>query len=153
VHDRTQLLDEIRGVLEGAGSRESKATQLAEAIRRAGNHRWVGIYEVNSEEIAVLGWSGSGAPTYPRFPVTQGPCGAAVRSGAAVVVGDVTKDPRYLATFGSTRSEMIVPVFAPGTQRVQGLIDVESERLNAFTDAERILLERCASLIAALWEA
>jgi hypothetical protein len=35
-----QLLDEIRGVLDGTGSRASKATQLAEAIRRAGNHRW-----------------------------------------------------------------------------------------------------------------
>ncbi len=148
-----QLLDEIRGVLEKADSRENKARQLAEAIRRAGNHRWVGIYEVTREEIAVCGWSGPGAPTHPRFPVTQGLCGVAVHSGAAVVVGDVTKDPRYLTTFGSTRSEMIVPVLATGTHHVRGLIDVESERLNAFTDADRILLERCASLIAALWEA
>ncbi len=39
------------------------------------------------------------------FPVTQGLSGAAVASGETVVVGDVSKDPRYLTAFGSTRSE------------------------------------------------
>jgi len=69
-----------------------------------------------------------------------------------VIVGDVTKDPRYLTTFGSTRSEMIVPAMKPAGRGVVGLIDVESERLNAFEEDDRALVERCASAIVSLWD-
>jgi L-methionine (R)-S-oxide reductase len=138
-------------VLRSAEGREAKGERIAETIRSAGDYRWVGIYEVSGEEIAVIGWSGPGEPAYPRFPITQGLNGAAVSSGEAVVVGDVTTDPRYLTAFGSTRSEIIVPVIEPATQKVVGTIDVESELKNAFTDADRATLERCAATIADLF--
>lgn len=93
----------------------------------------------------------SARPAFPRFPVTQGLCGAAVASRAPVVVGDVTKDPRYLTTFGSTRSEMIMPVVRSG--RVSGLIDVESEQINASGADDRAFLEACGDLLADLWSA
>ena len=48
------------------------------------------------------------------------------------MVADVHKDPRYLPTFGSTQSEIVVPVITE-SEKVVGLIDVESEKLNAFT--------------------
>jgi GAF domain-containing protein len=73
----------------------------------------------------------------------------AVSSGTTVVVDDVTADPRYLTTFGSTRSEIVVPVVR---ETVRGLIDVESERPHAFGDADRTFLERCASTIVGLWQ-
>jgi putative methionine-R-sulfoxide reductase with GAF domain len=76
---------------------------------------------------------------------------AAVSSGEAVVVGDVTTDPRYLTAFGSTRSEIIVPVIVPAARKVVGTIDVESEHKNAFTDDDRATLERCAAAIADLF--
>ncbi len=100
------VLDQIHGVLEPAGGRNAKTERIAEWIRRRGTYRWVGIYAVEGDEIAVLAWSGPQAPAHPRFPASQGLCGAAVRSCAAVVVGNVTKDPRYLTTFSSTRSEI-----------------------------------------------
>ena len=61
----------------------------------------------------------------------------------------MTADPRYLTTFGSTRSEIVVPVVTDG---VRGLIDVESERPHAFGDADRAFLERCASAVRSLFE-
>jgi GAF domain-containing protein len=76
-------------------------------------------------------------------------CGAAVTVGETVIVDDVTTDPRYLTTFGSTRSEMVVPVMADGA--VLGLIDVESERPAAFSVADRALLERFAAAIVPFW--
>ena len=48
------------------------------------------------------------------------------------MVADVHKDPRYLPTFGSTQSEIVVPIMDEHGQ-VVGMIDVESEKLNAFT--------------------
>ncbi len=87
----------------------------------------------------------------PTFSGTQGLCGAALSSRAPVVVGDVTKDPRYLTTFGSTRSEVVVPVIST-VGAVLGLIDVESERLYAFTDSDCAFLQQCASVLLPLWE-
>ena len=87
------------------------------------------------------------------FPATQGLCGAAVASRPAVFGGDVSADRRYLTTFGSTRSEMIVPVMAPAGVGVIGLVDVESDRLNAFTDDDRNMMERCATALLSLWDA
>ena len=67
----------------------------------------------------------------------------------SVVVGDVAADPRYLTTHTTTRSEIVVPVFSAGAP--VGLIDVESERPQAFGEADERLLERCAALISPLW--
>jgi L-methionine (R)-S-oxide reductase len=62
-------------------------------------------------------------------------------------VADVHKDPRYLPTFGSTQSEIVVPVITE-TNKVVGFINVESEKLNAFTENDRDFLEHAAYLIA-----
>ena len=147
-----RLLDELGRALRSGDGRKATTDRIEERIRSAGDYRWVGIYEVSGEEIAVIGWSGPGEPAYPRFPITQGLSGTAVSSGEAVVVGDVTTDPRYLTAFGSTRSEIIVPVIEPATGKVVGTIDVESEHKNAFTDVDRATLERCAAAIADLFE-
>jgi GAF domain-containing protein len=123
---------------------------MADRIRETGGYRWVGIYAVGREEISVIGWSGPEAPAHPRFPKNRGLCGAAAASGSTVVVRDVAEDPRYLITFGSTRSEIVVPV-KRATGKVVGLIDVESEKLDAFTSEDRRLLEKLASEVAGLW--
>ena len=123
---------------------------MADGIREAGDYRWVGIYAVSPEEISVIGWSGPAPPAHPRFPKDRGLCGAAAASGKTVVVEDVTKDPRYLETLDTTRSEMVVPVKRENGE-VVGLIDVESEHEDAFTPLDLRLLEGYASAVARLW--
>jgi putative methionine-R-sulfoxide reductase with GAF domain len=140
------VLSEIQRAFRRGRGRSPRTRAVAEAIRRGGRYRWVGLYDVGVNEISVLAWSGSGPP---RFPRSQGLCGAAVTVGETVIVDDVTTDPRYLTTFGSTRSEMVVPVMADGA--VLGLIDVESERPAAFSVADRALLERFAAAIVPFW--
>ena len=132
-----------------AADREDRAKRAAAAIRRYGGYRWAGIYDVGADEIGVVGWDGPAPPAHPRFPLTQGLCGAAVAAGEPVIAGDVTADPRYLTTHKTTRSEIVIPVF--DTDAVVGLIDVESERPHAFGDDDRELLESCAAAIAPLF--
>jgi putative methionine-R-sulfoxide reductase with GAF domain len=68
-----------------------------------------------------------------------------------VVVGDVRNDPRYLTAFGSTLSEIIVPVLSPGDARVIGTVDVESERADAFSERDQQMIEQCAQAALGLW--
>jgi GAF domain-containing protein len=141
--------DFFDAIREAAG-RADEAERIAELIRSVRGYRWVGLYKVTSMEVVGVAWTGAEAPAHPRFPLTQGLCGAAVRSSAPVVVGDVRTDSRYLTTFGSTRSEIVVPV-VNGAGEVLGLIDVESERVNAFGDADKEFLQHCAGALLPLF--
>jgi L-methionine (R)-S-oxide reductase len=123
--------------------------RAADRIRESGGYRWVGIYEVGAEEIAILAWSGEGSPAYPRFPKERGLCGAAVAARSTIVSNDVANDSRYLTTFGSTRSEVVVPIRGQ-TGDVVGLIDVESDRIGAFTPEDVRALEASAADLAPL---
>ncbi len=144
-------LNQIRSTAASGGDRAERAKRLAELIRKLGDYRWVGIYDVGAESVSIIAWSGPGAPEYPTFPVSKGLTGAAIQQKKAVVVGDVRSDPRYLTAFGSTLSEIIVPVFAPGEDRVIGTVDVESEKANAFSARDQQLIEQCAQAALPLW--
>jgi L-methionine (R)-S-oxide reductase len=145
------ILKRLREILAIPGDRVGRARRIAAAIRDTGGYRWVGIYDVSPEEIAVLAWSGPEAPAHPRFPASQGLCGASAASRATVAVGDVSRDPRYLATLGTTRSEIVVPILDPDAGRAVGLLDVESDLLDAFGQEDRRCLEECAAALAPLW--
>jgi len=144
-------LNQILMTAAGSDDRAVKAKRLAELIQKLGEYRWVGIYDVGREMVSILGWSGPSAPEYPSFPVTKGLTGSAIETKKAVVVGDVRNDPRYLTAFGSTLSEMIVPVLHPGDGRVVGTVDAESERANAFSARDREMIEQCAQAALPLW--
>jgi putative methionine-R-sulfoxide reductase with GAF domain len=65
----------------------------------------------------------------------------------------VSADPRYLTAFGTTRSEIIVPILDAEANNVVGTIDLESEEPNAFSKDVQDLLESCAAVIRPLWPA
>lgn len=145
------VLGQIRSVAAGSDDRTERAKRLAELIRKLGEYRWVGVYDVGVENVSIIAWSGPGAPEYLSFPVSKGLTGAAIQQKKAVVVGDVRNDPRYLTAFGSTLSEIIVPVLAPGEERVIGTVDVESEQANAFSARDQQMIEQCAQAVLPLW--
>jgi GAF domain-containing protein len=110
------------------------------------HYSWVGIYLVEGDELVLGPWKGPQATEHVRIPVGQGVCGAAAASGVTEIVDDVNADPRYLACFPSTRSEIVVPIAREG--RVVGEIDIDSDRPAAFGEDDRVLLERVAAVLA-----
>ncbi|HXX71311.1 MAG TPA: GAF domain-containing protein [Candidatus Acidoferrum sp.] len=144
-------LNQIRSTAASGGERAERAKRLAELIRRLGDYRWVGIYDVGPENVSIVAWSGPSAPEHPTFPVSEGLTGAAICEQRTIVVDDVRNDPRYRTAFASTLSEIIVPVFAPGGTRVIGTLDVESERAQAFSARDQQMIEQCAEAALSLW--
>jgi L-methionine (R)-S-oxide reductase len=115
---------------------------------RVEHYSWVGIYLVEGDDLVLGPWKGPEATEHVRIPVGQGVCGAAAATGQTEVVDDVNADPRYLACFPSTRSEIVVPIARDG--RVIGEIDIDSDSPAAFGDADREFLERVAESVAHL---
>jgi L-methionine (R)-S-oxide reductase len=121
--------------------------QVVDALQDEVEHySWVGIYLVEGDDLVLGPWRGPQATEHVRIPVGHGVCGAAAASGVTEIVDDVNADPRYLACFPSTRSEIVVPIAREG--RVLGEIDIDSDRPAAFTDDDRVLLERVAAIAA-----
>ncbi|MFN4218685.1 MAG: GAF domain-containing protein [Candidatus Bipolaricaulia bacterium] len=135
------LQHEIAG-LDFAQTLQKTVSFLRENITR---YNWVGIYMLEGDELVLKAWDGPEATQHVRIPIGRGICGLAAREKRTVIVGDVTADPRYLACFPYTKSEIVVPILK-GT-RVLGEIDIDSNTLNAFTEKDREFLERVAALL------
>jgi GAF domain-containing protein len=142
-----KILQELGALVLAGAKGPHPLCEMAEMIRTACDYRWVGIYKISRGDFVIVARTGECPPAYPRFPITQGLAGSAVESKQSVMVADVHKDPRYLPTFGSTMSEIVVPIISESGRAV-GLIDVESEKLDAFTEKDREFLERAAALLA-----
>ncbi len=103
--------------------------------------------ELVTKFVAGLGWT-ERQPDL-RFQVTDAP-GHSISSyvaftGQPYLCPDVTQDPHYYPLFPDTRSELAVPLIGRGG-RVLGVLNVESEKGNAFGENELKVLSALASI-------
>lgn len=128
----------VRRIAEAADSespRAERARESAEILRAARDYRWVAVYDVGDDEIALLAHTGA-PPAHPRFSLTEGLSGQAVRTRAAVASG----------------SEIIVPVLGAESGIVIGTLDVESDGVGAFSYDDVSFLEECAAVLRPLYD-
>ncbi|MCB1126033.1 MAG: GAF domain-containing protein [Verrucomicrobiae bacterium] len=77
-----------------------------------------------------------------RLKVGEGITGWVARTGRAACVGDVLRDRRYVMVRPNTRSELAVHLEVQ--DELRGVINVDSDRTNAFSEADQTLLEELA---------
>lgn len=102
-----------------------------------------GTGEVGRQMVAK-GW-------HISFDQEQSLVARAARTGHGVIVNDVRQDPGFLpqTLLPDTRSEMAVPLLVGG--RVLGVLDVQSDKVNHFTDEDiRIKTTLAAQVAVAL---
>ena len=83
----------------------------------------------------------SAAREYPadlEMPSSEGIVGEVIRSGRSRLVGDVRRDPTYVAVRSSTAAQLCVPLASP--RGVLGAIALESDRPSAFDDQDLALV-------------
>jgi L-methionine (R)-S-oxide reductase len=142
-------LNLIRAAIAEAPDQAAAAQRAVEQLHgRLPHYDWVGIYWVDGSDLVLGPWTGPEATEHTRIPIGTGVCGAAAASGRTEIVPDVSADPRYLACFASTRSEIVVPIFHEN--EVVGEIDVDGSDLDAFDDTDARFLEEVAALLAPL---
>src|SRR5207248_4925460 len=80
------------------------------------------------------------------IPIGNGLVGYAARNREAVLVPDVTRDPRYIKLNPETRSELVIPLIYKGT--VIGVLDLEHTRRGFFTEDHMRTMSTLAAQIA-----
>jgi len=101
---------------------------------------WTGFYRLVRPDLLVIG-PYQGGHGCLRISVPDGVCGAAVEARRTQLVPDVSTFPGHIACSATTRSEIVVPILTPDG-RVLGVLDVDSNEPDAFSDADRAWLER-----------
>jgi len=116
-------------------------------LRIIAGHGWEDLPE-RYRRPAPPGWS---QPYLGAIPIVdEAGCGITVRvilRGAPFVSGDVQSDPDYVMFFPDVRSEIAVPLFNRDG-RVIGVINIESERPDAFSQRDLQLLSALSNQAA-----
>ena len=99
---------------------------------------------------AIRGYEISFELIDPRLKIGEGFIGRVAESGKALISPDVSKDSRYFAARGRTRSEMVAPIIS--NDQVIGVFDLESDELNAYTEDDLSVLQMLTSQVAIIIE-
>lgn len=142
---RLSLLIEISNVIHSTlDPEEALNLILREAVRvmRASSGSAVLINPTNG--LLEIQASQGLPPTAKQLKlrVGEGITGWVARTGQAARVSDVRADPRYIIANTKVRSELAVPLEVEG--EVRGVLNVDSDRLDAFSAADQELLQALA---------
>jgi putative methionine-R-sulfoxide reductase with GAF domain len=120
-----RTIEALAAAVDSAAPREQRAREAAAIVKNADRaYRWVGIYDVGDDEVALISHSG------------EQPSSEAVRTGATVVAGP----------------EVIVPILGAESGIVIGTLDVQSDRIDAFSSDAVAFLEECAAKLRPLYD-
>ena len=124
-------------------------TRIASLTKRLIDYRTFGILLLNEQsrelEMKLAVSYGKGAET-KHMKLGEGLVGWAALHKEAILVSDVSKDPRYVNLVEDARSELVIPMLIK--DRCIGVFDLESPELNAFTKEHKELLTLLASQAA-----
>ena len=108
---------------------------------------WVGFYLPEPDGALRVG-PYQGPLACLRLPAGQGVCGAVATRRETLIVPDVHAFPAHIACDPRSRSEIVVPLLRDG--ELIAVLDVDSDRPDAFDEADRDALEKVARLVAAV---
>lgn len=100
---------------------------------------WTGFYRVTEPNLLKIG-PYQGGHGCLKIPFSRGVCGAAARQNAVQLVPDVEDFEGHIACASSTRSELVIPV-SNGAGRLLGVLDIDSDRPDAFTQEDANALD------------
>src|SRR5688500_9138510 len=143
---------EILAVLRDEGGFEldaiARMATITSILSRAFDHYfWTGFYRVDGRRLVIGPYAGTVGCLV--IPFGSGVCGTAAERKSTLVVPDVEQFPGHIACDSRSRSEIVVPVL-DRDGRLIAVLDVASDRLDAFDDTDREGLESiCAKVFAA----
>lgn len=144
-----ETLSEIGREVASILNLDELLVRIANLTRRLVDYRTFGILLVNEErqelEMKVAVRYGDKV-TIPRMKIGTGLVGHAALHKEAILVPDVSADPRYIKLVEDARSELVIPMMLQ--DRCIGVIDLESPELNAFKKRDAEILTLLASQAA-----
>jgi len=146
--DRSVIYKEIAPQIEALIGDESDVianlANVAAVLKEAFGFFWVGFYIAKDNQLVLGPFQGPLACT--RIEFGQGVCGHAYSTASTVIVPNVDEFPGHIACSSASKSEIVVPIMN-GDGGVFGVLDVDSDRLDDFSETDREGLTDVVSVI------
>ena len=141
-----RLYAQILPLMEKTDSPVSRmATIVAVLHHKMQPFFWTGFYLLQEPDTLLVGpYQGPLACLVLRRG--KGVCWAAVEAGKTLIVPDVHQFPGHVACDSRSQSEIVVPLTDPNG-RIVGVLDVDSDQLNAFDATDALWLEKIVALV------
>jgi len=147
--DTLETLAEIGREMSSILDLDALLTRIASLTKRLVDYRTFGILLLNEAslelEMKLAVRYGKGAESR-HVRLGDGLVGWSALHREAVLVSDVSQDPRYINLVDDARSELVIPMLIK--DRCIGVFDLESPELDAFTKEHKELLTLLASQAA-----
>jgi signal transduction histidine kinase len=143
--ERLKLLYDVSNTLHSSlDAQEALRLIVGEAVRLTNaNSGSVALINPTSNLLTIEAAHGLSEQAIQRkLGLGEGITGWVARHGQPARSGDVRNDPRYIAIRAAVRSELAVPLEVNG--EIRGVINVDSDRENAFGIDDELLLQELA---------
>ncbi len=137
------LIPQLQGLTQDEPDMVANMANIAAALKEAFGFFWAGFYRVEGNQLVLGPFQGPVACT--RIAYGRGVCGTAWKEAKTLIVPDVNQFPGHIACSSRSRSEIVVPLFSG--QMVCGVLDVDSDQLDAFSETDAWYLEKIVSLL------
>lgn len=138
------LFPQVESLLHNETDEVANLANVAAALKETFGFFWVGFYRVSGDELVLGPFQGPVACT--RIHKGRGVCGTAWQEARTLVVPDVDAFPGHIACSSLSRSEIVVPL-TDDAGKVWGVLDVDSNELNAFDEVDARFLEDVGRLL------
>jgi GAF domain-containing protein len=137
------IILQIKGLIQGESDLIANMANITAALKEQFNWLWVGFYLVKGDHLVLGPFQGPIACT--RIKKGKGVCGSSWVQKKTLIVPDVQKFPGHIACSSLSKSEIVIPIIK--NDIVKGVLDVDSENLNAFDEIDQRYLEGIVGLI------
>ncbi len=140
-----ELVPQIEALISGEDDLIANLANIAAVLKEAFGFFWVGFYLKKGEQLVLGPFQGPLACT--RIAFDEGVCGHAYSKRETVIVPNVDEFPGHIACSSASKSEIVVPLFNLEGE-VFGVLDVDSDRLNDFSDVDAEGLTNILSVLS-----
>ncbi len=153
--EHLQMIAEVSNDITSILDLDELLNKVAVLIQERLNFPYVHLFTVHPNRRQIIYEAGSGARSASLkgyvldLDNDEGIISWVAREGQTILANDVTKEPRYkLSPFPpeDTHSELTIPLIFDN--QVVGVLDLQSDHINAFTDEDHFLCEALADSVA-----
>jgi len=137
------LIPQIEALISTEEDEIANLANVAAALKYGLGFLWVGFYIVKNDELVLGPFQGPIACT--RIKKGKGVCGSSWSKRETIIVPNVEEFPGHIACSSDSKSEIVVPVIKEG--EVTMILDVDSDRINAFDQIDKKFLEELVTKI------
>lgn len=141
------LVPQIAALVEGETDLIANLANIVAALRQGFDFFWIGFYLKKDNHLVLGPFQGPIACT--RINFDKGVCGACYSRREIIIVPDVELFPGHIACSSASKSEIVLPVFAPNGE-VTMVLDVDSNQLHDFSEIDAKGLREVVKIVEKL---